>query len=94
MIVVVGGGITGLAIGWELDRLGRDFVVLEASERAASMEVKVFTVGLGTEGATLDLAGQEIPVDLDEQELQQIAENRTRFARSPSVPSSRQPASR
>lgn len=33
MIAVVGGGITGLALGWELDRLGADFVVLEASDR-------------------------------------------------------------
>lgn len=33
MIVVVGGGITGLATGWELDRLGADFLVLESSGR-------------------------------------------------------------
>ncbi len=33
MIVVVGGGITGLALGWELDQLGADFVVLEARAR-------------------------------------------------------------
>jgi oxygen-dependent protoporphyrinogen oxidase len=37
MIAVVGGGITGLALGWELDRLGAEFVVLEASERAGGV---------------------------------------------------------
>ena len=33
MIAVVGGGISGLATALELDRLGADFVVLEASAR-------------------------------------------------------------
>ncbi|MDX1648009.1 MAG: protoporphyrinogen oxidase [Longimicrobiales bacterium] len=33
MIAVVGGGITGLATGFELDRIGADFVVLEARDR-------------------------------------------------------------
>ncbi len=33
MIVVAGGGITGLATGWELQRRGVDVVVLEASDR-------------------------------------------------------------
>ena len=33
MIAIVGGGITGLTLGWELDRLGADYVVLEASPR-------------------------------------------------------------
>ncbi|MGH2784666.1 MAG: VWA domain-containing protein [Actinomycetota bacterium] len=46
----------------------------EAAERASQMGVKVFTVGLGTQGATLDLGGQEVPVDLDETQLQDIAE--------------------
>lgn len=46
----------------------------EAADRARTMGVKVFTVGLGTQGATLDLGGQEVPVDLDEAELQGIAE--------------------
>jgi len=46
----------------------------DAAAQAKSMGVKVFTVGLGTQGATLDLGGQRIPVDLDETELRQIAE--------------------
>jgi Ca-activated chloride channel family protein len=46
----------------------------EAAERAKTMGVKVFVVGLGTQGATLDLGGQAIPVDLDEDELRGIAE--------------------
>ncbi|HSG09630.1 MAG TPA: protoporphyrinogen oxidase [Longimicrobiales bacterium] len=33
MIAVVGGGITGLTLGWELARRDADFVVLEASGR-------------------------------------------------------------
>lgn len=33
MIVVVGGGITGLVLGWELSRIGCEFVVLEGSPR-------------------------------------------------------------
>ena len=47
----------------------------DAAAQAKSMGVKVFTVGLGTQGATLDLGGQQIPVDLDETELRQIAES-------------------
>lgn len=33
MIAVVGGGITGLTLGWELQQRGADFVVLEGSPR-------------------------------------------------------------
>jgi len=46
----------------------------EAAAQAKSMGVKVFTVGLGTEGATLDLGGQQVPVSLDETELRAMAE--------------------
>jgi Ca-activated chloride channel family protein len=48
--------------------------VEEAAERARTMGVRVFTVGLGTTGATLNLGGQEVPVDIDEEQLQLIAE--------------------
>jgi len=37
MIVVVGAGISGLALGWELARLGEPFVILEASGRAGGV---------------------------------------------------------
>lgn len=37
MIVIVGGGITGLTLGWELARLDQDFVVLEAGARAGGV---------------------------------------------------------
>jgi Ca-activated chloride channel family protein len=46
----------------------------EAAAQAKTMGVKVFTVGLGTEGATLDLGGQLVPVSLDETELRAMAE--------------------
>lgn len=51
MIVVVGAGITGLAVGLELERLGADFVVLEATEepggvmRSAEVEGHVLDWG-------------------------------------------------
>lgn len=37
MIVVVGGGITGLMTGWELEGLGADYVVLESADRAGGV---------------------------------------------------------
>jgi len=37
VIAVVGAGITGLALGWELGRLGLDYVVLESSPRAGGV---------------------------------------------------------
>ncbi len=37
MIAIVGAGITGLVAGWELERLGADFVILEADDRAGGM---------------------------------------------------------
>ncbi len=46
----------------------------EVAQEAASLEVPVFTVGVGTAGATLDVGGRAVPVDLDEAELQAIAE--------------------
>lgn len=48
--------------------------VEEAADRAKTMGVRVFTVGLGTAGATLNLGGQEVPVDIDEAQLQLIAD--------------------
>lgn len=46
----------------------------EVAQEAAVAEVPVFTVGVGTEGAVLQLGGRSIPVDLNEDELQGIAE--------------------
>ena len=37
MIVVVGGGITGLALGHRLERAGEDFVIVEASPRVGGV---------------------------------------------------------
>jgi oxygen-dependent protoporphyrinogen oxidase len=51
MIAVVGGGITGLALGWELRRRGAPFVVLESSPhpggviRSARVEDRVLEWG-------------------------------------------------
>jgi protoporphyrinogen/coproporphyrinogen III oxidase len=50
-VVIVGGGIAGLAAAYELSRHGRSFVVLEASDRAGgvilSEEVDRFTIDAG-----------------------------------------------
>lgn len=51
MIAVVGGGITGLAVGWELSRRGADFVVLESGDepggviRSREVEGRVLDLG-------------------------------------------------
>jgi protoporphyrinogen oxidase len=37
VIAVVGAGIAGLALGLELDRLGAEFVVLEATDRPGGL---------------------------------------------------------
>ena len=55
MIVVVGGGITGLSLGWELERQGVDFVVLEASDRAGGV-----IRSADVDGHTLDWGPQRI----------------------------------
>jgi Ca-activated chloride channel family protein len=47
---------------------------IEVAQDAASLEVPVFTVGVGTTGATLDVGGRAVPVDLNEAELQAVAE--------------------
>lgn len=46
----------------------------EVAAEAVQMKVPVFTVGVGTDGAVLDVGGRMVPVDLDEAELQGIAE--------------------
>jgi Ca-activated chloride channel family protein len=46
----------------------------EVAQEAVGLHVPVFTVGVGTQGATLDVGGRTVPVDLDEAELQGIAE--------------------
>jgi Ca-activated chloride channel family protein len=46
----------------------------DVAAEAADMKVPVYTVGVGTEGATLEFMGRVLPVDLDEQELHAIAE--------------------
>ena len=55
MIAIVGGGITGLALGWELARRGMPFVVLEASDRAGG----VMRSGI-VEGRVLDWGPQRL----------------------------------
>jgi Ca-activated chloride channel family protein len=46
----------------------------EVAQEAAAMKVPVYTVGVGTKGATLQLGDRSVPVSLDEAELQAIAE--------------------
>ena len=46
----------------------------EVAQDAEAMNVPVYTVGVGTVGATLEYLGRILPVDLDEAELQAIGE--------------------
>lgn len=46
----------------------------EVAEDAREMKVPVFTVGIGTRGATLNVFGRIVPVDLNEEELRAVAE--------------------
>lgn len=52
--------------------LGRE--PAQVAETAREMNVPVYTVGVGTEGATLEFNGQLIPVDVDETTLRAVAE--------------------
>lgn len=51
MIAIVGAGVTGLAVAWELDRRGADFIVLEADSepggvmRSREVEGRVLDFG-------------------------------------------------
>jgi protoporphyrinogen/coproporphyrinogen III oxidase len=53
MVLIIGGGITGLAAAWELARIGVPFRVLEASERAGGLilteHVDGFTIEAGAD---------------------------------------------
>jgi Ca-activated chloride channel family protein len=45
-----------------------------AAEQAKEMDVRVFTVGIGTPNATLEFQGQIVRVDLNEEQLMGVAE--------------------
>ncbi len=64
MIVVVGGGITGLSLGREFERQGVDFVVLEASDRAGGV-----IRSADVDGHTLDWGPQRIRLTGDLESL-------------------------
>ncbi len=72
MIAVVGGGITGLALGYELERLGADFVVLEAAARAGgvirSARVEGRILEWGPQRTRLTTAMRELVERLDLQD--------------------------
>ena len=55
MIAIVGGGITGLVLGWELAKRGVEYVVLEATERAGGV-IRSATV----DGRVLDWGPQRV----------------------------------
>ena len=50
-VVIVGGGITGLAAAWELQQLGIDYVLLEGSDRLGGKIVTERVDGFIVEGA-------------------------------------------
>lgn len=52
----------------------RGLVPSEVATAARTMSVPIYTIGVGTQGATLDVGGRIVPVDLNEEELQAIAE--------------------
>jgi len=64
MIVVVGGGITGLTLGLELQRRGADYTVLEASDRPGgvirSREVEGRILDWGPQRARLTAAVSDL----------------------------------
>ena len=68
MIVIVGGGITGLTLGRELQRQGQDFVILEASSRPGgvirSAEVEGRILDWGPQRARLTAAMDELVRDV------------------------------
>ncbi len=65
-VVVVGGGQAGLAIGYHLARLGRDFTILEAaSEPAAAWRARWDSLRLFTPARYSGLPGLPFPGDAD-----------------------------
>ena len=64
MIAIVGGGITGLALGWELSRRGRHFVVLESAGEPGGV-VRSRTVG----SRVLDFGPQRTRLTSDMRDL-------------------------
>lgn len=69
MIAVVGGGITGLATGFELDRVGADFVILESSGRPGgvirSEEVEGRVLDWGPQRARMTASFRRLVEELD-----------------------------
>jgi len=60
-VVIIGGGITGLAAAWELQKNGVDYTLLEASERLGG-KIKTEQVdGFILEGAADSFLGQQKP---------------------------------
>jgi putative flavoprotein involved in K+ transport len=65
-VVVIGGGQAGLAIGYHLARLGRDFVILEAAdEPAAAWRARWDSLMLFTPARYSGLPGLPFPGDPD-----------------------------
>ena len=65
-VVVVGGGQAGLAIGYHLQRRGRDFTILEAaSHPAAAWRERWDSLKLFTSARYDALPGMDFPGDPD-----------------------------
>ncbi len=69
MIVVIGGGISGLAVAYHLQRAGADFIVLEARDGAGgvigSVEVEGRVLELGPQRTRLTEPLRRLVTDLD-----------------------------
>ncbi len=60
-VVIIGGGITGLAAAWELQKNGVDYTLLEASERLGGKIQTEHVDGFILEGAADSFLGQQKP---------------------------------
>jgi monoamine oxidase len=61
-VIIVGGGLSGLVAGYELDRRGYDIRILEAQKRAGG---RVHTLRDFGEGLSADCGAARIPADHD-----------------------------
>jgi len=87
-VIVVGGGQAGLALGYHLAKLGRDFTILEAaSEPAAAWRERWDSLKLFTSARYDGLPGMDFPGDPDRYPTRdEVAHYLTEYARRFDLP--------